>query len=66
MDSLGSKTEQTNNKFLSISNDGFTVFKGVLADLASNAIQKALSAVAALGKGIANLGKTITTKFCEL
>lgn len=65
MDSLGSKTEQTNSKFLSISNDGFTVFKGVLADLASNAIQKTLSAVAALGKGIANLGKQSLQNFAS-
>lgn len=65
MDSLGSKTEQTNSKFLSISNDGFTVFKGVLADLASNAIQKTLSAVAALGKGIANLGKQSLQNFAN-
>lgn len=65
MDSLGSKTEQTNSKFLSISNDGFTVFKGVLADLASNAIQKALSAVSALGKGIVNLGKQSLQNFAN-
>lgn len=65
MDSLGSKTEQTNSKFLSISNDGFTVFKGVLADLASNAIQKALSAVVSLGKGIVNLGKQSLQNFAS-
>lgn len=44
---------------------GFTVFKGVLADLASSAIKSALSGIADLGKAVVGLGKDAISGYAD-
>lgn len=57
MNSLGQKTEEAGKKAKGAAEGGFTVFKGVLADLYSKAISAAIDAVKKLGSAIVDLGK---------
>lgn len=45
--------------------EGFTVFKGVLANLASSAIQGALSGLKNLGSAMINVGKQAITSYAD-
>lgn len=46
-------------------NGGFTVFKGVLADLTSSAIKSAISGLASLGKAAVDLGKSAISSYAD-
>ena len=45
--------------------EGFTVFKGVLANLASSAIQGALNGLKSLGSAMINVGKQAITSYAD-
>ena len=57
LDNLGRKAQE--------SSDGFTVMKGVLADLASKAIQKAIEGLKKLGDAIVDAGKQSYSLYAE-
>lgn len=63
MDSLGDETEDTNKKVKNAANEGFTVLKGVLANLATNAITSAIDGIKKLGSAIVDLGKQAVNNF---
>lgn len=56
LDKLGNEAEDA-GRSAENAGDGFTVFKGVIANLASNAIQKAVEGLKQLGTAIINVGK---------
>ena len=64
IDKLGTETEDT-SKALQKAGDGFTVFKGVVADLASSAIQKAIEGVKKLGTAIVDVGKQAVSSYAD-
>lgn len=55
-DDLGREVKNAGDQAQEAGNGGFTVFKGMLADLASNAIQAALSGLRQLGSAIIDVG----------
>ena len=57
LDSLGKETEDASDAAKK-AEDGFTVFKGVLANLASQAISKAIEGVKRLGTAVVEVGKS--------
>lgn len=63
MDSLGEETEDTNKKVKNATNEGFTVLKGVLANLATNAITAAIDGIKKLGSAVVDLGKQAVSNF---
>lgn len=56
MDKLGKETEETNNQVKG-STEGFTVLKGIMADLGSKAIQGAITGLKKLGSAMISVGK---------
>ena len=64
IDKLGTETEDT-SKAVQKAGDGFTVFKGVVADLASSAIQKALEGLKRLGTAIVDVGKQAVSSYAD-
>lgn len=56
LDKLGNEAEDAGSSAQK-AGDGFTVFKGVLSNLASSAIQKALEGLKQLGTAVVNVGK---------
>lgn len=64
-DDLGDSLKKAGQDAESASNGGFTVFKGMLADLASSAIQTAISGIKELGGAIVDLGKESITSYAE-
>ena len=56
LDELG-KEAQESGEDAKKGSDGFTVYKGILADLGSKAIQSAISGLKRLGEGIVDVGK---------
>lgn len=56
MDKLGKETEETNTE-LKGSTEGFTVLKGIMADLGSKAIQGAITGLKKLGSAVVSVGK---------
>mgnify|MGYP000141868642 CR=1 FL=1 len=56
LNELGKKTQESGEK-AKISSNGFTVMKGVLANLASSAIASALNGIRQLGGTVVNVGK---------
>lgn len=56
LDKLGKEAEESGKQAIE-GGDGFTILKGVLADLGSQAIQKAMSGLKQLGQSIVNVGK---------
>lgn len=56
LNELGKKTQESGEK-AKISSTGFTVMKGVLANLASSAITSALNGIRQLGGTVVNVGK---------
>ena len=57
MDNLGKETKQTG--------EGFTVFKGILADLGSKAIQSAIAGIKKLGSAVIDVGKQAIESYAE-
>lgn len=64
IDKLGTETEDT-SKAVEKAGDGFTVFKGVLANLASSAIQKAMEGLKKLGGAIVDVGKQAVSSYAD-
>lgn len=64
MDNLGESTEQSGTDAESAS-EGFTVFKGILADLASQAITSAINGLKTLGGALINVGKQAINTYAE-
>ena len=64
IDNLGKETEET-SKQVDKAGDGFTVFKGIVANLASSAIQSAINALKRLGTAIVNVGKQAYSSYAE-
>lgn len=56
LDKLGKEAEESGKQAIE-GGDGFTILKGILADLGSQAIQKAMSGLKQLGQSILNVGK---------
>ena len=64
LDELGNAAEQSGEDAKKGS-EGFTVMKGVLADLASSAIKSALNGLKSLGGALINVGKQAVASFAE-
>lgn len=64
-DNLGKDVKDAGDKAQEASNGGFTVFKGMLADLASNAIQAALSGLRQLGSALIDVGGQALSSYAD-
>lgn len=64
LDHLGNEAEEA-GKDAENAGEGFTVFKGILADLASRAIQSAVSGLKKLGGSLINIGKQAYSSYAE-
>lgn len=64
IDELGKEVEDS-GKQAEKSGEGFTVFKGILANLGSQAIMGALSGLKNLGRAIINVGKQAITGYAD-
>lgn len=64
-DDLGNEVKKAGDDAESAGNGGFTILKGALADLASSAIQSALSGIRDLGSAIFDLGKQSITSYAD-
>ena len=64
IDSLGNEVEDAGEK-AEKSGDGFTVFKGILANLGTQAITGALNGLKNLGSSIINVGKQAITSYAD-
>lgn len=62
---LGKETEEAGNKAEKAGNGGFTVFKGVVANLASTAITAALDGLKKLGGALVDVGKESINSYAE-
>lgn len=57
MDELGKETEESGKQAEKAGNGGFTIMKGVIADLAASAIKAAVNGLKKLGSALINIGK---------
>ena len=64
MKSLGDATEET-TKDVKSAGDGFTVFKGILANLGTQAINSAISSLKSLGGALINVGKQAISSYAN-
>ena len=64
IDSLGKEVEDTGNK-AEKSSEGFTVFKGILANLGADAIRGALNGVRRLGSAMLDIGKQAIQSYAD-
>lgn len=64
LNGLGDEAEKS-GKQAEKASDGFTIFKGVVADLSSKAIQTALSGLKKLGVALIDIGKQSLTSYAE-
>ena len=64
-DDLGREVKDAGDKAQEAGNGGFTVFKGMLADLASNAIQAALSGLRELGSAVIGVGRDAIASYAD-
>lgn len=64
LENLGNEADEA-GKDARNAGDGFTVFKGVVADLASKAIQSAISGLKQLGGAVINVGKQAYSSYAE-
>lgn len=64
VDDLGKETEDTKDK-TEKANKGWTVMKGVLADLTATAIKSAIKGLANLGKAFIGIGKNALDSYAE-
>ena len=62
---LGDEVEDSGKKAKGASEGGWTVFKAVLADLASNVIQAAWSGLQSLGKALVDIGKSAIAGYAD-
>lgn len=65
MDKLGQETEDSGKQAEKAANGGFTVLKGVLADLASSAIKSVLTGLGKIGTELVNVGKQAFNNYSE-
>ncbi len=65
IDDLGKETEESGNQAEAAANGGFTILKGVIANLASEAISKALEGVKELASKLVDVGKQSFSAFGE-
>lgn len=63
--SLGDEIEGAGKKAEESANGGFTVFKGVLADLTSSAIQTAISGLKSLGDSVVDIAKSSISSYAD-
>lgn len=64
IDNLGKETEET-TKDVKKAGDGFTVFKGILSNLATKAITTAISGLKKLGGAVIDVGKQALESYAE-
>lgn len=64
IDELGQNLNDAGNKAVN-SSEGFTVFKGVLANLATDAIRGALNGIKNLGSSILDVGKQAVSSYAD-
>lgn len=64
IDNLGKETKETTEDVKQAS-DGFTVFKGILANLGTQAINSAISGMKKLGSAFASLGKQAIESYAD-
>lgn len=64
LDDLGTEAEES-GKDAEKASDGFTVFKGVLADLSSRAIASAINGLKKLGGAVISVGKDALDSYAE-
>lgn len=62
---LGEEIEDAGKKAQNASKGGFTVFKGMLADLYSKAVQSAISGVKKLGSALVDVGKQAIESYAD-
>lgn len=65
MDKLGNETEEAGQDAERAANGGFTILKGVIANLASEAISKAVEGVKNLASKLVDVGKESYNAFAE-
>lgn len=64
IDQLGKETDDTTES-VKQSGDGFTVFKGILANLGTQAINTAINGLKKMGSAIINVGKQAITSYAD-
>lgn len=64
IEELGNTTEDTEKK-VEKAGDGFTVFKGILANLATQAITTAINGLKKLGQGVVDVGKQAIASYAD-
>lgn len=64
-DKLDKSLDEVGNSASEASNGGFTVMKGVLANLATSAIEAGIGALMKLGEAIINVGKQAITAYSD-
>ena len=65
VDELGNSIQDAGNKAEKASNGGFTVFKGILANLGSQAITSAINGIKSLASSVVNLGKQAISSYAD-
>ena len=64
MDDLGKETEESGEQAKK-AGDGFTIFKGILANLGTQAINKAISGLRSMGSALMGVGKQAIESYAE-
>lgn len=64
MSSLGKETEETGNS-AEKAGDGFTVFKGILANLGTQAINVAINGLKSMGSALVSVGKQAVSSYAD-
>lgn len=64
LDKLGKEVENASDKVKN-ANEGFTVFKGVMANLATDAIKGAIGTIAKLGSTLVDVGKQAVQSYAD-
>lgn len=64
LDNLGKELKEEDQELKNVG-DGFTVFKGILADLGSSAIKSAVNGLKSLGSAIISVGKQAITSYAD-
>lgn len=65
IDSLGNELEDSGKQASSSANGGYTVFKNVLANLATDAIESAIAGIKKLGSTIIDVGKQSLSSYAD-
>ncbi len=65
VDELGNSIQDAGNKAEKASNGGFTVFKGILANLGAQAITSAINGIKSLAGAVVNLGKQAIASYAD-